>query len=207
MLDYTANRVDSFVMVLVCRLVLVLYSKLNQLLLTTQLLLYRAAVVVKQLLWAVEWPAAVVVREYLEVSVDDVVAAIYIDWRVVADNSIGCILIEQPLVVRRIHRQFVLVEVLVQLVIHRVWGLQHLMMVKFWRLSISWASPLAHGLWLLQVEGLRRILAGELFAFVGELIQVQFHQVVNEVTHFLFVVLQSFAVDDLLVFQILQEVS
>ena len=49
-LDYTANRVNSFVMVLVCRLVLVLYSKLNQLLLTTQLLLYRAAVVVEQLL-------------------------------------------------------------------------------------------------------------------------------------------------------------
>jgi hypothetical protein len=80
MLNYTPNGVHSLVIVLANRLVLVLYSKLNQLLLIAQLLLYATVVAVEQLLRTVEWSAAVVVWEYLEVSIDDVVASIDIDW-------------------------------------------------------------------------------------------------------------------------------
>jgi hypothetical protein len=80
MLNYTPNGVHSLVIVLANRLVLVLYSKLNQLLLIAQLLLYATVVAVEQLLRTIEWSAAVVVWEYLEVSIDDVVASIDIDW-------------------------------------------------------------------------------------------------------------------------------
>ena len=54
---------------------------------------------------------------------------------------------------------------------------------------------------------LRRVLASELLAFVGELIQVQLHEVIYQVTHFLLVVLQSLTVNYLFVFKVLQEVS
>jgi hypothetical protein len=53
---------------------------LDQLFLIAQLLLNATVVAVEQLLRTVEWSAAVVVWEYLEVSIDDIVASIDIDW-------------------------------------------------------------------------------------------------------------------------------
>lgn len=96
---------------------------------TLQLLIETAVVTVEQLLTAVEWPAAVVLWEDLEVSVYHIVVSAHIYWRIVANYAIGCCLIKLTLLVWRVHWQVLLIQMLIQLVSHRIRTLQNLVQV------------------------------------------------------------------------------
>lgn len=57
------------------------------------------------------------------------------------------------------------------------------------------------------VLDLRRVLTCDLFSLVSELVEIKLHQIIDQIVHLFLVILESLAVYDLLVFQVLQEVS
>jgi hypothetical protein len=139
MLDYTSDRVHSLVVNLLAfrnGFLLLLNSELEELLLLTQVLLYASTVVAgEELLRTVERSAAIIVREDLEVGVNDVVISIDIHRGVVAYDAVGSCFIEWPFIVWRFHRHFVFIQVLIHLMHHGVRRLQNV--ILHWLLRIS----------------------------------------------------------------------